>query len=147
MLRALEAVAPRDSAAPHPISFLTATNTLGQGLVFADQVSLAPRSSGAQQPDQAKTVALPDSGIGGLAGAHIHNLSLGNVFQLRTLTNASANTSLSRISIIGVGGVADTQGVERMRKAGASAVACASALGREGVAVFGKLAGKAVAKL
>lgn len=42
--------------------------------------------------------------------------------------------------IIGVGGVEDQAGFDRMRKVGAEAVACATALGRYGVGVFEKIA-------
>lgn len=49
------------------------------------------------------------------------------------------DSSLSMISIIGVGGVEDAAGVKRMRRAGANAVACATAFGREGISVFSKM--------
>lgn len=141
VVRSLSSVSGTSSGATHPIAFLTATNTLGQGLVFASQIVEVASSSVAQKSKPDETYALPGGGIGGLAGAHIHNLSLGNVYKLRTLLDASGDEGLKGISIIGVGGVADAQGVERMRLAGASAVACASALGREGVEVFAKLTG------
>lgn len=44
------------------------------------------------------------------------------------------------VLVIGVGGVEDKGGVDRMRAVGAGAVACASALGRFGVGVFERMA-------
>lgn len=43
------------------------------------------------------------------------------------------------ITLIGVGGVCDTDGAERFRRAGADAVAVATAFGREGIDVFDKI--------
>ncbi|KAG0661425.1 dihydroorotate dehydrogenase [Rhodotorula mucilaginosa] len=79
----------------HPIAFLTATNTLGQGLVFANQETPVPRdpaSSGrpltadrllAMPPSSTRASAEEDaplqSGWGGLAGSTVHPLALGNV--------------------------------------------------------------------
>lgn len=41
--------------------------------------------------------------------------------------------------MIGVGGVEDKGGVQRMKAVGAGAVGCASALGRFGVGVFERM--------
>lgn len=49
---------------------------------------------------------------------------------------------LASIAIIGVGGVSDKAGFDRMRAVGASVVAVGTALGREGISVFGKILGK-----
>lgn len=106
------------------IDFVTCTNTLGSSLVLDD--SLKPTLA-----SEAGT------GIGGMAGAAIHPLSLGNVATFRKMLDKHIDTE--EIMIIGVGGVEDTAGFERMRKAGAEAVACATALGRHGVDVFEKI--------
>jgi dihydroorotate dehydrogenase (fumarate) len=106
------------------IDFITCTNTLGHSLLLDS--SLAPvlnNESG--------------TGHGGLAGAALHPLALGNVATFRTLLNQDPTTK--EIMIIGVGGVEDKDGADRMRKVGAEAVACASALGRYGVEVFERI--------
>ncbi|GAA6051065.1 hypothetical protein JCM3770_005481 [Rhodotorula araucariae] len=163
VVRALSAVGDA-GAAEHPISFLTATNTLGQGLVFARQISDVPASCVAQTR-AAKTasgaeLALPGTGTGGLAGAAVHQLALGNIARLALLLRgttpaspapatvpAPADARLRGITLIGVGGAHDAAGVERFRRAGADAVACATALGREGLDVFERMRGNAQAKL
>ncbi|GJN90748.1 hypothetical protein Rhopal_003762-T1 [Rhodotorula paludigena] len=129
-------------AKEHPISFLTATNTLGQGLVFGSQMAAVPSCAVAQQPPKQEMFALP-GGSGGLAGAAIHHTSLGNVYRLSRLLRDEGvqDRRLRSISLIGVGGASDAESVERFRLAGADAVACATALGREGVRVFEKMAG------
>ncbi|MCJ1403561.1 dihydroorotate dehydrogenase [Xylographa trunciseda] len=109
-----------------PISFITATNTLGSCFV-----------PGVSPGDKAINSANGE-GIGGLAGAALHPLALGNVRTIRRMLDKHAK--LKDISIIGVGGVADNAGFERMRKAGASAVAVGTALGIHGISVFGKIA-------
>lgn len=60
-----------------------------------------------------------------------------NVYKLSSLL--TEDKVLSTITIIGVGGVADLASIERYRLAGADAVACATAFGREGVDVFSTL--------
>ena len=77
------------------------------------------------------------TGIGGLAGAALHPLALGNVATFRKLLDQSEETT--SILIIGVGGVEDKAGSDRMLAVGAGAVACASAMGRFGVGVFEKI--------
>lgn len=109
-----------------PISFLTATNTLGSCLV------VEPVDEGGFQP------ALPVPGIGGMAGAPLHPLALGNVTVLNRMLNEH-RAELGHIRIIGVGGVADGAGFRRMRAAGAAAVGLATALGLKGVAVFDEI--------
>ncbi|GAA6001496.1 hypothetical protein JCM10207_006695 [Rhodosporidiobolus poonsookiae] len=137
VVRALTSV--KGGGKEHPVSFLTATNTLGQGLVFGEQIVEVESSSVAQKKKD-DLFALP-GGWGGLAGAAIHQTSLGNVHRLSMLLNASDDARLKTISLIGVGGAHDAASVERYRRVGASAVACATALGREGYAVFEKMAG------
>ncbi|GAA6020980.1 hypothetical protein JCM8202_003799 [Rhodotorula sphaerocarpa] len=178
VIEALRVVAKAPSpSAPHPISFLTSTNTLGQGLVFAAEETPVPRdlaSSGRPRPPaQDQLTALPsaksdsgslpgvegsvEGGWGGLAGGTLHPLAVGNVARLaqvlrrpdpRPPLEGDSETEhgeeevvrkLAGIAIVGVGGVSDAEGVERFRRAGADAVACATAFGREGLAVFDKM--------
>lgn len=75
-----------------------------------------------------------------LAGATIHPLALGNVATFRRLLDQFSETK--DILIIGIGGVEDEAGVQRMQAVGAGAVGCASALGRHGVGIFEKLSAK-----
>ena len=106
------------------IDFITCTNTIGHSLLLNS--SLEPvlnNESG--------------SGLGGLAGAALHPLALGNVATFRELLDKDPTTK--EIMIIGAGGVEDKDGAERMRKVGAGAVACATALGRYGVEVFERI--------
>lgn len=109
------------SRASGKISFITATNTLGNCTVFDAHGPVLPS----------------DGGLGGLAGPAIHPLALGNVATLRRMLDAKG---MRDIDIIGVGGVSDAAGYERMRVAGAAAVGVATALGRQGVAVFDRIA-------
>ena len=108
-----------------PVDFITATNTLGNCLVLADThgTPALKSSSGA--------------GIGGMAGAPIHVLSLGNVKTIREMLDKEPK--LRGIDIIGIGGVSDSAGFKRMESVGAKAVGVGTALGREGVAVFQKI--------
>ncbi|POY70438.1 hypothetical protein BMF94_6506 [Rhodotorula taiwanensis] len=146
-------------AAQHPISFLTTTNTLGHGLVFAEQETAVPldrASSDRPKTATRRETAVPSTlsvsdaasvptvgGWGGVAGSTLHPLSLGNVAKLALLLRSEEQRDrrLREITIIGVGGARDAESVERFRRAGADAVACATALGREGPAVFAKMSG------
>lgn len=93
---------------------------------------------------QGRPVLPSEGGFGGLAGPAIHPLALGNVSTLRKRLDEAG----LEIDIIGVGGVSDAEGYERMRAVGAYAVACATALGKQGVAVFDRIAqGHKLAKL
>lgn len=106
------------------IDFVTTTNTLGSSLLLdSNNVPVLNSEAG--------------TGIGGLAGAALHPLALGNVAQLRKLLDGHPDTK--DVVIIGVGGVEDKAGYDRMRKVGAAAVGLASALGRHGVGVFEKI--------
>lgn len=107
------------------LSFITATNTLGSCLVIGPTGGPALGSASGE-------------GIGGMAGSSLHPLSLGNVFTIRKMLDASEK--LKNIAIIGVGGVSDRAGFERMKGVGAAAVAVGTALGREGVGIFEKIA-------
>ena len=115
-----------------PIDFITATNTLGSSLI------LAPPAQGSDAWTPALSSA-SGTGIGGLAGTALHPLALGNVATLRHLLDE--HEGLRDIEIIGVGGVSDHQGYERMRSVGASAVGVATALGAGGINVFAKILG------
>jgi len=114
-----------------PISFLTCTNTLGNALLFDEQTTKAISSEAPQE------FAVPTT-LGGLAGESIHALSLGNVFTFKQLIDSKpySEKGLGDIKIIGVGGVTSKEAAERMRKAGADAVACATLLGRTGIRAF-----------
>lgn len=107
-----------------PISFITATNTLGSSLVLSGSLTPALMSS-------------TGTGIGGLAGSALHPLALGNVATIRRMLDA--HELLQHIEIIGVGGVSDAAGYERMRTVGAAAVGVGTSLGIEGVAVFERI--------
>ena len=107
-----------------PISFITATNTLGASLVLSESFNPALYSSAG-------------TGIGGLAGSALHPLALGNVATIRRMLDAQK--PLQHIEIIGVGGVSDAAGYERMRAVGAAAVAVGTALGVQGVVVFERI--------
>jgi len=111
---------------PCPISFLTATNTLGNCLVVSESAIPALSSTNG-------------TGIGGLAGSALHPLALGNIATLRHMLDA--HEELKGIEIIGVGGVGDAAGYGRMRSVGAAAVGVGTALGVDGVGVFGKILG------
>lgn len=106
------------------IDFITCTNTLGSSLVLDENGNPALSSEAG-------------TGIGGLAGAALHPLALGNVATFRKLLDLHPETK--DVMIIGVGGVEDKAGFDRMKKVGAVAVACASALGRYGVPIFEKI--------
>lgn len=108
-----------------PVDFITATNTLGSSLIM-DTKNASPAINSAT-----------GAGIGGMAGSPLHPLALGNVRIIREMLDQ--HEELKGIDIIGVGGVSDTAGFGRMRAVGASAVAIATALGREGVDVFEKI--------
>jgi dihydroorotate dehydrogenase (fumarate) len=110
------------------LDFVTSTNTLGGCLVLSEQTLDKALNSES------------GTGTGGMAGQALHPLSLGNVATLRRLLDEKAETR--DVVVIGVGGVEDKDGFQRMRKVGAGAVGCATALGREGVDVFAKIAGQ-----
>lgn len=122
------------------ISFLTCTNTLGNSLLFADQ-SLSrtpPTSSSLTKKNNPSTDFALSTVLGGLAGEALHPLALGNVYRFsQSLKGLKKDHSpASRIKIIGVGGVTSKEARERMIKAGADVVACATLFGREGVKAF-----------
>jgi dihydroorotate dehydrogenase (fumarate) len=115
----------------NPITFLTCTNTLGSSLFFEDQVT--EKAAG-----DALQFALPTP-LGGLAGEALHPLALGNVYSFTRLLAGHLDPAVQAISVIGVGGVLDAAGRQRMLKAGAKVVGCATLLGKEGVDGFARL--------
>ncbi|OTB07067.1 hypothetical protein M426DRAFT_9142 [Hypoxylon sp. CI-4A] len=122
-----------------PLSFVTATNTLGSCLLLDDDDGDTTGEEKENGNGNGVKPKLAGSGIGGMAGAPLHPLALGNVRTLRRMLDASAATR--HIQIIGVGGVADAAGYKRMRSVGADVVGVGTALGRRGVAVFGEIEG------
>ncbi|KAJ3773315.1 hypothetical protein FB446DRAFT_733496 [Lentinula raphanica] len=120
-----------DTGRQNCFAFLTCTNTLGNSLLFPDQVTEAMTIPEAKiAPD----FAVPTV-TGGLAGEAIHALSLGNVYTFRRHLD-DEDDGLRGISIIGVGGVTSPAALSRMTKAGASVVGVATLLGKEGVKAF-----------
>ena len=111
----------------NPFAFITCTNTLGSSLLFSDQVK---STAGIDT-----IFALP-SPLGGLGGEAIHSIALGNVYTFSQLLLQHQDPSVKGIKIIGVGGVTSVLAAERMYKAGASVVECATLLGEKGVAGF-----------
>jgi dihydroorotate dehydrogenase (fumarate) len=112
------------------VSFITATNTLGSSLVLDSETLNAALASAA------------GTGIGGLAGAALHPLALGNVKILRSMLDS--REKLKKIALIGTGGVADEAGFKRMMSVGAAAVGVGTALGIDGIDIFAKILGKVV---
>lgn len=110
-----------------PISFITATNTLGNCLVLDSTDGSTPPVLNSAN----------GTGIGGLAGAALHPLALGNVRTIRRMLDSHEN--IRHLDIIGVGGVSDGAGVRRMRNVGADAVAVGTAFGCEGIDIFKKI--------
>ena len=108
-----------------PVDFITATNTLGSCLVVQDTGGSPALKSASGQ------------GIGGMAGAPLHPLALGNVKTIREMLDQ--HEQLKGVDIIGIGGVSDQAGFKRMQAVGAKVVGVGTALGREGVDVFGKI--------
>lgn len=117
-----------------PISFITATNTLGSCLV------VEPDAEGRFE------FALPEPGIGGMAGAPLHPLALGNVTMLSKMLDDN-RAELGHVRIVGVGGVSDAAGYRRMKAAGAAAVGVGTALGLKGTRVFDEIYGDVKEKI
>jgi dihydroorotate dehydrogenase (fumarate) len=137
LMSALERAVPA-AGGVCPVSFITATNTLGSCLVFAPPQSRPE----VEDPTLASpgSFALPDSGLGGMAGAPLHPLALGNVCTIRRMLDAPARTAtLGHVQVVGVGGVLDAKGYRRMRAVGAHVVGVATGLGLKGVDIFGEI--------
>lgn len=70
---------------PCPISFITSTNTLGSSLLIAPTLDIPPSPSSGSSKEYNPTLASASgAGIGGLAGAPLHPLALGNVYTIKT---------------------------------------------------------------
>lgn len=143
-----ELVDALEEVQPCPIGFVTATNTLGSSLLLDSpniQPTLAPLPGSSTSTSSTTASSNPTptsstnllSGIGGMAGAPLHPLALGNVRILSKMFQE--REGLGHIRLIGVGGVSDGDGFRRMKAVGADAVGIGTALGREGVEVFGKI--------
>ncbi|KAI1140342.1 dihydroorotate dehydrogenase [Hypoxylon sp. FL0543] len=131
LVAALKGVAAPRFREACPASFVTATNTLGSCLVLEDE-------DGGGADEKGRRPRLAGSGVGGMAGAALHPLALGNVATLRRMLDAGRETR--HVRVVGVGGVEDAAGYRRMRDVGAAAVGVGTALGRNGVGVFGEIA-------
>ncbi|KAJ7456441.1 hypothetical protein FB451DRAFT_1098498 [Mycena latifolia] len=126
-------VADAEGRVRNPIAYLACTNTLGNSLLFAEEVE--SRSSGA-------LFAVPTV-LGGLAGDALHALALGNVYSFARLLEAEAPASgLRDLVLVGIGGVTSAEAAVRMRTAGAAVVGSATLFGKEGVNAFKILSGE-----
>ena len=114
----------------NPFAFITCVNTVGSALLFSSEVQ-GTSTPGAE-------FALPTV-LGGLGGEAIHAIALGNVYNFSHFLKESVDPAVRAVVVIGVGGVASPAAVDRMLKAGAEIVGCATYLGKLGVACFGKL--------
>lgn len=114
----------------NPFTFITCINTVGSALLFSNQVQ------GTSSSDA--NLALPMA-LGGLGGEAIHAIALGNVYNFSLYLKESTNPAIRDIVVIGVGGVVSSAAVDRMLKAGARIVGCATFLGQFGVAGFDTL--------
>jgi dihydroorotate dehydrogenase (fumarate) len=125
-----------------PIEFITATNTLGTSLLLQRDVA---RSTSGSQIFKPALSSQDAEGIGGMAGAPLHPLALGNVRMLRRMLDSE--DVLRGIQIIGIGGVSDASGFERMKSVGAEIVGVGTALGRKGMGIFQEIAFGGTARL
>ena len=109
-----------------PLSFVTATNTLGSCLLL--DADWAPALPG---------LGVGGLGVGGLAGAPLHPLALGNVATIRRMLDEHPETR--HVAVLGIGGVDSAAAYKRMRSVGAQAVGVGTALGVRGLGVFGEI--------
>jgi len=135
---------------PCPISFITATNTLGSSLLLSpmlETISSHVNQSTSADATQIREVfhhtlnSASGTGIGGLAGTPLHPLALGNVYTIKGML--FQHSELDKIQIIGIGGVENGAGYLRMRAVGAAAVGVGTALGRKGISVFQEIMNEA----
>lgn len=120
------------------VDFVTATNTLGSCMVLANGGGSDSTSSDANNWSSPALNSASGLGIGGMAGAPLHPLALGNVKTIRGMLDREEKLR-NVVDVIGVGGVGDREGFGRMRAVGAKAVGVGTALGREGTSVFGRI--------
>ncbi|KLU92087.1 dihydroorotate oxidase [Magnaporthiopsis poae ATCC 64411] len=87
LITALIASASQSPGGVCPLSFITATNTLGSCLMLSSAGSNGGGGGGggSGQNQQHQTPVLPLDGIGGMAGTPLHPLSLGNVATIRRM--------------------------------------------------------------
>ncbi|KAJ7037519.1 hypothetical protein C8F04DRAFT_1035844 [Mycena alexandri] len=124
-----------DAQGRNPIAYFACTNTLGNALLFAEQVGGAGTGDGGP-------FAVPTA-LGGVAGDALHALALGNVYSFARLLEAEEPASgLRNIVLVGIGGVTSAEAAARMRKAGAAIVGSATLFGKEGVHAFKILSGE-----
>lgn len=126
----LQSVEAEPKHLPCPVSFITATNTLGSSLLLTSSEEGSPPHAAFE----ATIKSANETGVGGMAGTPLHPLALGNVYTIKGML--FRHDVLEGIQIIGVGGVEDVHGFNRMRAVGAAAVGVGTALGRKGVKVF-----------
>lgn len=131
LLDALQDAAPSAPGVPHTVGFLTATNTLG-GCMWT---SVPEGGAGALPVSPERGFA----GDGGMGGESIHPLALGCVARLRRMLDTSPHASVRSIALIAAGGCSSGAAARRFVGAGAQACGVATALGREGPAVFLRL--------
>ncbi|KAJ7480108.1 hypothetical protein B0H11DRAFT_1864039 [Mycena galericulata] len=116
-------------------AYVACTNTLGNALLFADQVDEPAAKAG-------NAFAVPPA-LGGLAGDALHPLALGNVYSFAQLFDAEGPESgLRNVVIVGIGGVTSAEAAARMRRAGAAVVGSATLFGQQGVHAFKILSGE-----
>ncbi|KAJ7932095.1 hypothetical protein B0H13DRAFT_1478598, partial [Mycena leptocephala] len=100
--------------ARNPIAYIACTNTLGNSLLFAEQVGRAESGTANESAFVVPTA------LGGLAGDALHALALGNVYSFaRLLETEEAASGLRDLVVIGIGGVTSAEAAVRMGKAGA----------------------------
>ncbi|KAJ4353368.1 dihydroorotate dehydrogenase [Didymosphaeria variabile] len=130
----LESAKAEPAYLPCPISFITATNTLGSSLLLRPIAEPTMTSPEPHEYFHHVLNSTNGTGIGGLAGAPLHPIALGNVYTIKGML--FQHDELNHIYIIGVGGVEDAEGYKRMRAVGATAVGIGTALGRKGIQAF-----------
>jgi len=119
-----------------PIDFITATNTLGSCLVLSESDAFLSPSSEPGSFTPALSSA-SGTGIGGVGGAPLHAIALGNVRTIRMMLDKYPR--LASIEIIGVGGVSEYASYARFLSIGAIAVGVGTALGKEGPEIFQRI--------
>ncbi|KAJ4302352.1 dihydroorotate dehydrogenase [Collariella sp. IMI 366227] len=111
---------------------------MGMGCVQLVSLLLPTHGSCLVLDDGTTEPLLPGSGVGGMAGAPLHPLALGNVRTIRRMLD-ERQEKLGHVQVIGVGGVLDAAGYKRMRAVGAEVVGLASGLLLKGVGFFGEI--------
>jgi dihydroorotate dehydrogenase (fumarate) len=140
VLRGLSTV-DEGGQAKNPIAYIACTNTLGNSLLFAEQVGRAESGTANES-----AFAVPTA-LGGLAGDALHALALGNVYSFaRLLETEEAASGLRDLVVIGIGGVTSAEAAARMRKAGAAVVGSATLFGKEGVHAFKIISGDSIGR-